>query len=148
MEVSEELSDSGSSRFVAAVQDLLREAVARSHQAPALAGLDTTALRALDALAGGTMTVSEIRAVLGLSAAATTQVVDRLEEAGFAERSHDRVDRRRVLVSLTDEARDYGRRQKQPMLARIEAVCRRYSEAELLRAAEMIGALLPSEEEA
>ena len=73
-------------------------------------GLNPTDLRGLDWLADGPKTAGELSAGTGLSSAATTTLIDRLEARGFARRVADPTDRRRVLVEMTPEgARQVGR---------------------------------------
>lgn len=48
------------------------------------------------------MTAGELASHLGLSTGATTRLIDRLEHAGYVQRTRDTVDRRRVLVEHTD----------------------------------------------
>ena len=63
--------------------------------------LNPTDLRALDWLAEGPRSAGELRDGTGLSSAATTTLIDRLEGRGFVERVGDPADRRRVVVRLT-----------------------------------------------
>jgi DNA-binding MarR family transcriptional regulator len=73
-------------------------------------GLNPTDLRGLDWLADGAKTAGELSAGTGLSSAATTTLIDRLEDRNFARRVADPTDRRRVLVEMTpDGARRVGR---------------------------------------
>jgi DNA-binding MarR family transcriptional regulator len=83
-----------------------------------LAPTDATALRALDLVGGEERPVGALGRDLGLSSAATTGVVDRLERAGLAQRRVDPADRRRVLVSLTPQARAFGAEHLRPILER------------------------------
>ena len=50
---------------------------------------------------GGRRTVTEIALHVGLSTAAITGTLDRLEAQGFVVRHHDRLDRRKVYAVLT-----------------------------------------------
>ena len=68
--------------------------------------LNPTDLRALDWLAEGPRSAGELRDGTGLSSAATTTLIDRLEHGGFVERVGDPADRRRVLVRLTRAGAD------------------------------------------
>ncbi|WP_232052037.1 MarR family winged helix-turn-helix transcriptional regulator [Nocardia cyriacigeorgica] len=78
-------------------------AVVQFHLAAAEAcGLGPTDYQAVSLLdADGPMTTGRLAARLGLSASATTRVVDRLIAAGLADRVADEADRRRVLVRHT-----------------------------------------------
>jgi DNA-binding MarR family transcriptional regulator len=67
-------------------------------------GLDRSAYRALDILdQEGPMTAGRLAERARLSPAATTALLDRLEEKGLARRTRDTEDRRRVLVEVTPE---------------------------------------------
>lgn len=69
-------------------------------------GLNPTDLRCLDWLTGGPMSAGELARATGLSSAATTTLLDRLESRELVQRQRDPNDRRRVVVQLTDSARD------------------------------------------
>ena len=65
--------------------------------------LNPTDLRCLDWLADGPKSAGELSRGTGLSSAATTALIDRLERKGFVQRVRDSTDRRRVLVELSPE---------------------------------------------
>ena len=69
-------------------------------------GLNPTDLRCLDWLTMRAMSAGELGDATGLSSAATTTLLDRLERKGYVRRERDTVDRRKVLVELTPQARD------------------------------------------
>ena len=54
----------------------------------------------------GELTMSRLADLLGVSDSNATGVVDRIEERGLVERSRDNVDRRVVIVRLTERGRD------------------------------------------
>jgi len=65
-------------------------------------GINRTDGRCLDVLEReGPMAAGALARASGLTSAATTLVLDRLERAGYASRVGDRADRRRVLVEAT-----------------------------------------------
>jgi DNA-binding MarR family transcriptional regulator len=64
--------------------------------------LNRTDLRCLDWLVDGPKTAGQLAAATGLSSAATTTLVDRLERRGLVQRVRDPADRRKVQVALTD----------------------------------------------
>jgi DNA-binding MarR family transcriptional regulator len=66
-------------------------------------GLNPADLRCLDWLTEGSMSASRLAEATGLSAAATTAMIDRLERKGFVRRRKHETDRRQVLVEMTDE---------------------------------------------
>ena len=69
-------------------------------------GINRSDGRALDIIdRHGQMTAGELAKESGLSTGAITTLLDRLERAGYVRRVRDDVDRRRVLVELTEEAR-------------------------------------------
>jgi DNA-binding MarR family transcriptional regulator len=64
--------------------------------------LNRTDLRCLDWLFDGPKTAGQLAAATGLSTAATTTLVDRLERRGLVQRIRDADDRRKVLVEMTE----------------------------------------------
>ena len=69
------------------------------------AGLNRTDMRIIDALdREGPAAAGRLAEVTGLSSGAMTIALDRLERAGYARRTRDAADRRRVVVELTDQA--------------------------------------------
>jgi DNA-binding MarR family transcriptional regulator len=70
-------------------------------------GIDSTAFRCLDILdQEGPMTAGRLAERARLSPGAMTAVLDRLEAKGFALRTRDTEDRRRVLVEVAPELRE------------------------------------------
>jgi DNA-binding MarR family transcriptional regulator len=98
-----------------------------------LLGINRTDSRCLDILdQNGPMTAGALALESGLSTGAITAVIDHLEAAGYARRFADPSDRRRVLVELTDKARQAGYElMAGPMMAAGELLMERYSEADL-----------------
>ena len=76
--------------------------------AAAVFGLNRTDVRCLSRLIDGSMTAGELAAATGLSRAAMTTAIDRLERAGFVTRKPGKVDRRQVRVKVTGRARKLG----------------------------------------
>jgi DNA-binding MarR family transcriptional regulator len=100
-------------RRVRVTIDLLRELAANldalNNAASPHAGLNRTDLRALDIIAmQESLTAGQLAARLKLTTGAITGVLDRLERAGQAVRTHDTEDRRRVVVQPTEQARGKG----------------------------------------
>jgi DNA-binding MarR family transcriptional regulator len=82
------------------------------HQAMAeRLGLNATDLKCLDLARGEKMlTAGRLADLTGLTTAAVTTILDRLEEAGFVRRERDPKDRRKILVSpLTGRAEEVAR---------------------------------------
>jgi DNA-binding MarR family transcriptional regulator len=65
--------------------------------------LNRTDLRCLDLLFGGPASAGELAAATGVSLSATTTMLDRLQKRNFVRRVPDSVDRRKVLVEMTEE---------------------------------------------
>jgi DNA-binding MarR family transcriptional regulator len=90
-------------------RELLR--LAREHEAANQAfdevaarklGVNQTDLRALNIVENqGRLTAGRLAELMGLTTAAVTAVLDRLERAGYARRVRDEKDRRQVIVELT-----------------------------------------------
>src|SRR5713226_6565044 len=96
-------------------------------------GINATDLNCLNILSfSGQMTAGQLAKATGLTTAAITGVIDRLEEAGYARRERDTADRRRVVVHL---AADAAIRDVAPALAPVltawQEIAAGYTEAEL-----------------
>ena len=75
-----------------------------SHRPVGESGLTARMLAVLQHLAAaGPLTLGELAGHLRLSRAATTELVDRVEERGLVGRIRDERDRRRVFVMVTEE---------------------------------------------
>jgi DNA-binding MarR family transcriptional regulator len=95
-------------------------------------GINRTDMRCTDVLEReGAVTAGHLAEVTGLTTGAITTVIDRLERRGFARRVRDPADRRRVLVELTDEAREQGRAFWVEHSRYGQRLYRRYNEKEL-----------------
>lgn len=93
--------------------DLLRELAASldalTNATSPHTGLNRTDIRALDIInMQEGLTAGQLAARLKLTTGAITGVLDRLERAGRAQRTHDQDDRRRVVIQPTAEARRTG----------------------------------------
>jgi DNA-binding MarR family transcriptional regulator len=65
-------------------------------------GINRTDLRCLNIIENsGPMTAGRLAELSGLTTAAVTSVLDRLEQAGYAKRTRDQQDRRQVMVEVT-----------------------------------------------
>jgi DNA-binding MarR family transcriptional regulator len=106
--------------------DLIDELAARR------LGINRTDLRCLSRLtARGPLTATELAAAAGLTGGAATTAMDRLEQAGLAERVRDAADRRRVLVHLTERGRRAVQEIWGPIAADAQAELLQFSVAEL-----------------
>jgi DNA-binding MarR family transcriptional regulator len=100
--------------------------------AAARLGVNRTDLRCLDLVLGsGELSAGELSTALKLSPAATTTVIDRLERIGLVVRSRDAANRRRVLVTATDAAREAEAEVYVPVGAAGAEALSRYDEEQL-----------------
>ena len=92
--------------FIAAIRASQTATDMFDHSVADYVGLDRTAYRCLDILdQEGPMTAGRLAQRARLSPGAMTALLDRLEKRGFARRTRDTKDRRRVLVEVTPELR-------------------------------------------
>jgi DNA-binding MarR family transcriptional regulator len=100
-------------------------------------GLNRTDVRCIDIVEreGGRLTAGALAELSGLTTAAVTGIVDRLEAKGYARRVRDDGDRRRVFVELTPLARKRTERIWAPMAEEANGIVAKLStkELELLR---------------
>ncbi len=99
-------------------------------------GLHPTDVRALVHLldadrAGLTATPGWLGARLGLNSASTTALVDRLERLSLVRRERDTHDRRRVLLTVQDQALTLGWSFFGPLISEMVEALRPFDEAEL-----------------
>jgi DNA-binding MarR family transcriptional regulator len=93
--------------FIAAIRASQTATDAFDHAVADYLGLDRTAYRCLDILdQEGPMTAGRLAERARLSPGAMTALLDRLEEKGFARRTRDTKDRRRVRVEVTPQLRE------------------------------------------
>ncbi len=120
-------------RGIASRIEQLQEAAGQiDENAARLLGLNRTDLRCLSRLREhGRMSAGDLAVHAGLTPAATTTAIDRLERAGFAHRVRDDADRRRVLVAPTEAAVAAGQRIWGPVLSDAFAQFKGYTLAEL-----------------
>ena len=80
-------------------------------------GINRTDARCLDIIERlGGVTAGRLARESGLSTGAVTTVLDRLERAGYARRTSDPDDRRRVLVEMTPAAREANEELYRPLV--------------------------------
>jgi DNA-binding MarR family transcriptional regulator len=95
-------------------------------------GTNRTDHRVLEILGRlGPMTAGEIADAAHLTTGAVTTVLDRLERVGYARRTRDADDRRRVLVAQTPECTTTARSYYGPLMARSFEVLERYTPEQL-----------------
>ena len=134
-EVMQDLIDA--LRVFTVESDVFVDVFAREH------GLGRSDLNAVmwistGAAAGHPITVGELAQRLGLSPAATTALVDRLEAAGHVGRTRDPHDRRRVTVTMHEPARQVASEFFMPLGARMHAAAEGFTEDQLRDAVELI----------
>jgi DNA-binding MarR family transcriptional regulator len=82
-------------------------------------GINQTDGRCFDILDHhGPMSAGDLAVAAGLTTGAVTQVIDRLQSKGYAERLADPVDRRRVFVGITEAGRKAAHGFYMPMAER------------------------------
>jgi len=84
-----------------AVRDLTLAVAEYRHAAAAHFGVGVTETIAISYLRRGPLTGRDLAVAMGLAPSTVTSVIDRLEAAGFAQRSSVPGDRRQMLVALT-----------------------------------------------
>ncbi len=114
-----------------------RATVAVNEAANHVLGINGTDGRCLDILAQhGSLSAGELALQAQLTTGGLTAVIDRLERAGYARRSADPSDRRRVLVEITDRARELSWELFGPLAAASGPLLEHYSDAQLQMLAE------------
>jgi DNA-binding MarR family transcriptional regulator len=95
-------------------------------------GLNRTDLRCVDVVdREGPVPAGRLAEATGLTTAAITTVLDRLERAGYARRVRDPKDRRRVLVELTPAVRRAAGSFYEPHAALAESLYDRYTQEQI-----------------
>jgi DNA-binding MarR family transcriptional regulator len=95
-------------------------------------GINRTDLRCLDILdQRGPLTAGQLAGAMHLSSGAITTLVDRLERAGYARRSRDTADRRRVLIELSPETRKLSTAYYEPLFKGTTRLLENHTAAEL-----------------
>lgn len=90
---------------------------------------------------GGPAGAAELADHVGMTRAATTALVDRLERQGMVERVRSSVDRRRVRISTTPAARVAALTAWMPAIEELDRVCRSLSESERATLCEVLDRL-------
>ena len=125
-----------------AVRDLIgasQDLTARTARRMELNVSDMTAILLLSER--GPMGGTELAGLLGISSAATTVLVDRLERTGHLERVRDTVDRRRVTVTATPTGRAAVLSAWLPAIRELDEICRSLSEPEQAFVRDLMGRL-------
>jgi DNA-binding MarR family transcriptional regulator len=90
---------------------------------------------------GQPITIGELANRLGLSAAATTALVDRLEATGHVSRARDATDRRRVTVAMQETALRVASAFFVPLGRRMTQAAETFTNDELVRTTAIIRSL-------
>jgi DNA-binding MarR family transcriptional regulator len=104
-------------------------------------GLSSTDLLAMDLISrGGSVTAGDLARELHLTTGAITGLIDRLERAGFARRTADPNDRRRVVVTATPKESRIGELYG-PVAINLRRAIEGYSSEDLTTLTDFIGRL-------
>jgi DNA-binding MarR family transcriptional regulator len=125
-------------RRVSAYSVLFNQAIAER------LGINATDLRCLDIISrAGPLTAGRLAELTSLTTGAITGVIDRLEQAGFAERKPDPTDRRRVIVGVVPGAMKRVGPLFAPLGEAMIEFCSRYSAEELATIVDFVTGLEP-----
>jgi DNA-binding MarR family transcriptional regulator len=94
-------------------------------------GINRTDLRHLDLLCDRPLSAGQLSERSGLSPAAMTTLIDRLERKGYVRRVRDANDRRRVFVELTDLAKTATCEMYGPLAAESDELLDGYTDEQL-----------------
>ncbi|QIS17250.1 MarR family winged helix-turn-helix transcriptional regulator [Nocardia terpenica] len=121
-----------SERLTLAAQRNATDAV-MMHQAVAdKLGLHVTDLRCLNLLRlGGPATPGELANRTGLTTGAVTRMIDRLLRGGLVTRAHDERDRRRVIITATEDRAGEIARHYEPLAREFGRVMADYTDEQL-----------------
>jgi DNA-binding MarR family transcriptional regulator len=90
-------------RYIPLIQEFAGRLIMLHSAAAEFLGLHVTDIRALRLLAVGPMTAGALGEGLGITGAATTALIDRLERAGYAVRERETLDRRKITIHAVPE---------------------------------------------
>ncbi|MGV9294559.1 MarR family winged helix-turn-helix transcriptional regulator [Amycolatopsis sp. NPDC003676] len=114
-----------------AVRDVIeasRDLMARMAKSVGMNANDLTAIALLNHY--GPLGPVELGRRLGISGPSATTLVDRMEAAGYLARVRSDTDRRRVAVTVTEQARTVAAAVWWPAIEKLDAVSRTLSESE------------------
>lgn len=99
-----------------AIRRVIRATDLHSRYITKTAGLTSSQLILLKVVKGrGAATVGELAGVISLSQATVTTILDRLEQGGLVLRARSERDRRKVVVTLTEEGLEVIERAPEPL---------------------------------
>ena len=87
----------------------------------------------------GPVLPSEISQFMHISTARVAAALNNLERKGLIKRSIDPSDRRRILVTLTEQGQAFANRQREDMLSHTEQMIRRLGEQDARELVRLVG---------
>ncbi|WP_448700737.1 MarR family winged helix-turn-helix transcriptional regulator [Mucilaginibacter sp. AW1-3] len=115
-----------------AIRKYTRTTLLFQHLVAKSIGLNVTDAECIDFLQEmGPSTAGNLAKATGLTTGAITNVIDRLEKAGFVKRSHDPVDRRKVIVSFLPEKHTNAKIHYTALAMEVQALLSTYDEEQL-----------------
>lgn len=105
-------------------------------------GLNMAERHCIGLLHGGPQSAGAIATATGLTPAAVTALIDRLEARGLLTRTRSLEDRRKVVIEATEATRDLSARYYGAIAEEGEKVIATFSDAELATIARFVGAAL------
>ena len=93
------------------------------------------------------LTISEIGHLTSLAKTSLTSMLDRMEESGLVERKTDKNNRRQIIISITDKARNYKEEYDRVSLEMNELFYKGFSEEEIEQFEEMLRRLIQNLDE-
>lgn len=106
-----------------------------------LLSLNPADLRCLDWLGEGRMSAGDLSTATGLSSAATTSMIDRLERKGFVRRVRSEADRRKVLVEMTEAGNEKTWQLYGPLVSDGTGLFKHFSPEELANMVDLVKAM-------
>ena len=124
------MSSSRIEAYIPLVQRFASRSLAFHSAVAARLGIHATDLKSLQLLGDRWMTAGELGESVGLTAAAATLLVDRLEKAGFVVRHRSGSDRRRVEVHAVPEKLEEAQALYSAQSRRMAELLLKYTDAE------------------
>lgn len=100
-----EATDPGADSGILLGRDFIAAVVIFHEEVGRMLGVSPTDRKCLDLLSRGPATAGDLMRFTGLTSGAVTGIIDRLVDAGYAQRTPDASDRRRILVSRARNSR-------------------------------------------
>ncbi len=114
------------------VRKFTRSTLLHQHVIARSIGLHVTDAECIDFLQEmGPSTAGDLAKTTGLTTGAITNVIDRLEKAGFVKRGPDPTDRRKVIVSFIPDKHSKAKAHYGALAKQVQELFSKYSEREL-----------------